>query len=89
MFSVVLLADRNSPTNQWLRENPLVLGLIFGVLGIALLYFGITGLKAGKTRGKYGRELSGGAAMVTSIIRLVAGVGLIGTAIYMSIFGAW
>lgn len=89
MFSIPLLADRNSAANQWLRENPLILGLIMGVIGIVLLCFGIAGLKAGTTRDKYGIELSGGTAMISSIVRLVAGAALIGMAIYVSLFGAW
>ena len=89
MFETYLLADRNSPINVWLRENPMVLSGIFGVIGLVLLYFGIVGLMSGKAKDKYGNELTGGVAMLSSVVRAVAGVGLIGMAIYISIFGAW
>ncbi|TWU42686.1 hypothetical protein [Novipirellula artificiosorum] len=84
-----ILADRNSAANQWLRENPLVLSAGMTVLGCALLYFGVAGLKSGTARDKYGNELTGGLAKLSSLVRFIGGIGLIGTAIYIAIFGAW
>ena len=85
----LLLADRNSPANQWLRENPLVLAVGMCVLGAALLYFGMVGLKSGRARDQYGNELKGGMATFSSVVRLVAGIGLICAAGYVLVFGAW
>ncbi len=83
------MADRDSPTNQWLRENPLVLAAGMATLGLVMLYFGVVGLKSGVTSDKYGNELKGGVAATSSIIRLVVGIALICIAGYISIFGAW
>jgi hypothetical protein len=85
----LLLADRNSPANQWLRENPLVLAAGMCFLGLVLLYFGVVGLRSGTTKDKFGNELRGGMATLSSVIRVVAGIGLICMAGYLSIFGAW
>ncbi len=89
MAPFTLIADRNSPTNVWLRENPIVISAFCAVLGFGLLYFGVAGLKSGKTKDKYGNELTGGTAIFSSVVRLIAGIGAIGTAIYVALFGAW
>ena len=89
MLSSILLTDRNSPTNVWLRENPIVISAIAGLLGIVLLYFGITGLRNGTTKGKYGQTHTGATATFVSVLRLIMGVGAIGVGIYVAIFGAW
>ena len=89
MDLIPLLADRNSPTNVWLRENPLVLSAGMALLGLVLLYYGVAGIKSGTTRDKYGNEITGGLAAIGSYARAIAGVGLIGTAIYIALFGAW
>lgn len=89
MFENILLANRNSPANQWLRENPIVLSAIMALIGSALLYFGVVGLRSGSTKDKYGNELTGGLAALNSIVRAIAGALAIGAAIYVAIFGAW
>ena len=89
VFSAILLADRNSPTNVWLRENPIVISAIAGLFGIVLLYFGVTGLLNGTTKGKYGQTHTGATATFISVLRLIMGVGAIGVGIYVAIFGAW
>ncbi|WP_144056617.1 MULTISPECIES: hypothetical protein [Rhodopirellula] len=89
MSPYTLIADRNSPTNVWLRENPLVISLVAGVLGIALVYFGVVGLKTGATKDKYGNEVTGGVAVLSSVARLIGGIGAIGVAVYVAIFGVW
>ena len=89
MLSEILLADRNSAANVWLRENPLVISAIALILGIALIYFGVVGLTRGTTKDKYGNELTGGVATLSSAVRLIAGVGAVGVAIYVAMFGAW
>jgi len=89
MLFRILLADRNSPVNVWLRENPLVISAVAGILGITLIYFGVIGLKSGTTKDKYGNELTGGMATLNSSVRLILGIGAIGVAVYVGIFGAW
>ena len=82
------LTDRDSAINAWLGENPLVLGAVFGLLGLGLVYFGAVGLRSGTTKDKYGNELTGGRAKLSSVVRIVAGIAAVGFAIYVSIFGA-
>ena len=89
MLPIILFADRNSAANVWLRENPLVLSAIAVVIGLALLFFGITGLTSGSTQGKFGNTLSGGSATAVSVVRLIGGIGAILFAIYVAMFGAW
>ncbi|MEM6257313.1 MAG: hypothetical protein AAGI37_03245 [Planctomycetota bacterium] len=89
MDLILLIADRNSPVNAWLRENPLVLSAGFTVLGIILLYFGVVGLKTGETRDKYGIKMTGGIASLASWARAIAGVAVILVAVYIAFFGAW
>lgn len=86
---MILLADRNSPANVWLRENPLVLSAIAGLIGVALVGYGVVGLISGTTRDKHGNQQSGAVAALSSIVRLILGIGAIGFAIYVAIFGAW
>ncbi|MEO1529167.1 MAG: hypothetical protein AAFX06_27415 [Planctomycetota bacterium] len=85
----LLLADRDSAANQWLREHPLVLAAGMFVLGTLLLFFGIVGLKSGVTKDKYGNVMTGGLAKLSSVVRVIGGIGLLCCAIYVSIFGAW
>jgi MFS family permease len=58
---VYLLAD-NEEINQWLDENPAVLGGILLVIGLTILTFGIVALATGRSRSKYGRKIEGPAA---------------------------
>ena len=84
-----LLAQRgaNSDINRWLGENPMILGLIFLVLGIAIGGYGLFELKSGVARDKYGNEISGGMGKALAILRIVAGVGCCGFAIYKMVAG--
>jgi len=52
----------NEAINQWLNENPLVLGGGAIVLGVVLLLFGINALKTGQATTKRGTQLEGGQA---------------------------
>lgn len=89
MFRDFLLARRgtNGPANQWLNENPLVLGLIFLVIGGPLLGTGIYGLQSGRTQDKYGNEMSGGMGQALSWVRVVGGVVCVGFALYKMLIG--
>lgn len=72
---LLLMAQRdNSPVNVWLRENPLVTGLLFVAIGGVLLFFGVKELKSGVARDKYGNEVSGGLGKVIAIVRVIGGV---------------
>lgn len=62
---------------------------IAGFIGVALVGYGIVGLISGTTRDKHGNQQSGVVAVVSSIVRLTFGIGAIGFAIYVAIFGAW
>ncbi|MCA9184375.1 MAG: hypothetical protein R3E01_25665 [Pirellulaceae bacterium] len=88
MNRAIMIGDRDSSANRWLREHPLVLGGFTGVIGLLLLFYGISGLKSGSPRGKFGVQLTGGAATVTSMIRLIMGIGLLIFAAYVAFFGA-
>lgn len=85
---IVLLARRGSEgINKWLGENPLVLGLIFLAIGLALIGSGVYELRKGVAHDKYGNEVRGGLGKATSILRLVAGGGCCLFAIYKLIAG--
>jgi hypothetical protein len=75
MSLIPLLADRNEAINQWLDQNPLVLGLIFVALGLLIGGWGAYELKTGVASTKRGKSLSGTQGQALSIIRIVAGVG--------------
>ena len=82
-----LLARRgNDAANEWLARNPIILSLIFGAIGAALLITGIMGLKSGVTRSKYGTQITGGSASFVSVIRVIGGVICFGVALYHLIF---
>ncbi len=86
-YELLPVFARNEAANKWLEEHPLVLGGGAIALGIVLTYFGVTALKTGRTKDKWGREMEGGSAMAMGVIRLVAGVGAILFGLYKSIAG--
>lgn len=60
----LLLARRgNEALNQWLAENPLVLGGGATVLGVVLLLIGINAIKTQQATTKRGGQLEGGQAV--------------------------
>ena len=69
----VCLADRNDEINQWLEDNPLVLGGGAIVLGLVLIGSGVYELKSGVTRDKKGRVVEGQMGKSLSIVRIVIG----------------
>ena len=77
MNLLALLADASDDINRWLEENPLVLGLIFILIGLAVGGWGIYELRKGVSYDKRGREVSGGMGKTLAIIRLVVGGGCI------------
>jgi hypothetical protein len=72
---IVLLAQRgaDSPANKWLKENPLILGLLAFAIGAVLAGSGYYELRKGVAHDKYGNEIKGGLGKFTSLIRIVAG----------------
>ncbi|MCA9032865.1 MAG: hypothetical protein KDA66_18755 [Planctomycetaceae bacterium] len=77
-----VVADANSPINVWLNEHPAALGGIAIAIGLALAYFGVVGLRDGKTTGKWGYQVEGGSAVALSGVRLIGGLAAIGFGIY-------
>lgn len=73
--------------NEWLDNNPLVLGLIFLAIGGVLLFFGVTEWQSGVARDKYGNKMTGGMGKFAAGSRIVAGIGMCGFALYRMIFG--
>jgi hypothetical protein len=75
MNRLSLLAQRgaDSPANKWLKENPLILGLLFLAIGAVLAGSGFYELRKGVAHDKYGNEIKGGLGRFTSLIRIVAG----------------
>ncbi len=84
-----LLSQANSEANQWLNENPLILGLLILAIGSALLFFGIFGLKRGEIRDKWGIRLTGSMARFSSIVRIFAGSAAMLFGLYKIISGAF
>ncbi|MCA9081268.1 MAG: hypothetical protein KDA58_11965 [Planctomycetaceae bacterium] len=58
MTNFLLLAD-NDAANEWLKDNPAVLGGIAILIGLMLLAFGGNSIMTGKARTKWGIELTG------------------------------
>ncbi len=79
--------DKDSPVNQWLNENPAVLGAGFLILGAILCTAGVRELRSGVAKDKYGTEHSGGMARTMSVVRVVGGVAAAGFGLYKLIAG--
>lgn len=87
MKLIVLLAERNEEINNWLDQNPLVLGLVFLVLGAGIGGWGVYELMKGVAYGKYGNKMSGNTAKVLSIVRIVVGAGCLLFGLYKMVLG--
>jgi hypothetical protein len=75
-------SDKNSEINVFLRENPLILGLVFLALGLVLGLWGLHELRQGVAHDKYGNEMRGAFGSFASILRIIAGIGLTIFALY-------
>jgi hypothetical protein len=64
---------RNEEINQWLADNPLVLGAGAVVLGLVLVGFGVYALVTKRAPTKRGPDLEGGHAVAMAVIWLVFG----------------
>ncbi len=89
MNSLVTFARRgaDSPINQWLNDNPLVLGGIMLAIGALLLGSGVYELRSGVTHDKRGNVIPGGMGKFTSILRIVCGLGVCGFGLYKLMAG--
>jgi hypothetical protein len=82
----VLFAQRNEEINQWLDQNPLVLGLMFIAIGVVVGGWGIYELATGVSHSKRGKVVTGNQGKILSLIRIVAGVGCILFGLYKMVF---
>lgn len=78
---------RNEAINQWLNENPLVLGFIAIGLGVLIGGWGIYELSTGVATSKWGTKFSGSTASLLSGVRILVGVGAILFGVYKMIAG--
>lgn len=87
--TLALLAQRgaDSPANQWLNEHPLVFGILALLIGGALAGSGISELRKGVSRDKYGIVIKGGLGKVASILRVVIGAAFAAYGVYTMIAG--
>ncbi len=83
----LLAQGRNEEINNWLDENPMVLGLGALVLGGGILAYGLYELQSGVSRDKRGNVVEGGTGKALTIVRLVAGGGVILFGLYKMIAG--
>jgi hypothetical protein len=64
---------RNEEANQWLAENPLILGAGAVVLGLILVGLGLYALITKRAPTKRGPDLEGGNVKAMAIVWLVFG----------------
>ena len=77
----------DSKTNQWLNDNPIILGMLALLIGAVLAQSGLRELRKGVARDKYGNKMTGGYGKFVSILRIVIGVGSCGFGLYKIIAG--
>ncbi len=88
MDLLFLLARRgNEELNRWLSENPLVLGGVFLLIGLAVGGWGLYELKKGVAYSKRGKVVEGTRGKALAIVRIVAGAGCILFAVIKMILG--
>lgn len=65
-----MLFARNEAINQWLDQNPLVLGGGAILIALVLIGIGVSALVTGQTRDKWGRKMKGTNAQVLGAVWL-------------------
>lgn len=87
MQFLLLLANAKDDFNQYLDENPAVLGALALVLGLMVASWGTISLITGKTRDNYGSNMEGAWVSVVAIIRIICGSAAVVFGIYKIVFG--
>jgi hypothetical protein len=87
MEHLLLLAADNEEINRWLGENPMILGLMFLVIGLAVGGWGLYEFRSGVAHGKYGHTVKGTQGKILAIVRIVVGAGCILFALYKMVAG--
>lgn len=87
MNNVAWLIADNEEINRWLGENPMILGLLFLVIGLVLAGWGLYELSKGVARSKYGRVVEGTQGKILAIIRIAGGAVCILFALYKIVLG--
>lgn len=82
-----LFAASEAEINQWLEQNPLVLGGIALLIGLVLLGFGVKALLTGVSHSKWGTEFNGPMAHLHGIILTGFGGLVILFALYKIVVG--
>ncbi len=84
-----LFAQRggNGAIDNWLGQNPLVLGLLALALGALIIVSGVYTLRTGVTRNKLGMEARGVTAQLAGYIRIVGGGVACGYGLYKILMG--
>ncbi len=77
-----LIGDPNDAVNQWLNENPVVLGAGAMVFAVIFLFLGIRSLRSGTATTKYGQKVEGPMAYVQGGAFTIFGVLAAGFGIY-------
>ena len=81
-FFPILARRGNEELNQWLEQNPLVLGGIALGIGVLLAGWGAYELSTGTARDKYGNRVEGGMGMMLAGVRVLFGLAACGFGIY-------
>ncbi|MBI1249466.1 hypothetical protein GC197_16700 [bacterium] len=82
---LALLADKDD-INQYLENNPMLLGGIAILIGLGITAWGGYELMSGVAHDKYGNKLTGGTGKFVSFVRVAFGVAAIGFGFFKMIF---
>jgi len=80
-------AEKQTAINQWLSDNPLVVGLILLVIGGVIAISGLWELRHGVGHDRLGNEVEGERGKTIATIRLVGGLGVCAYGVFRMIAG--